>query len=288
MNTELLQRIKTAFDAGMGAAEESEFCHALYVSRNPDNVPHCPACDSEKIYRLADNRYRCGHCKYTHGPLTGTWLGYARISLEAWLNLLFAFTDDLTTRAATQLTGLSFPTVLRVFHIIRKAIAVHEDPRWLLYGKATALAPYHRDDTGSFVLQPSPPVFGLLMQEPYPRLVFLPDMQLVDFLQLPGRFVKKGGLIYTDAGADYETLFTYIAAGQAQQLDKQALFTRGSVAADHERGFLPFLRETLNKHHRIDQAKFPFYLYESQYRYLHHKGLFDKVFFLLNKVVSKV
>jgi len=287
METELLRCLKKAgLDAGIGPEEEKEFSHELYACRYTEGVIRCLACKSEKVYQLADMRYRCGRCKYTYGAFTGTWLGLARISLTAWLSLLRAFTDNLTARQAVQLSGVSFPTVLRVFHIIRQAIAITEEP--LLMDGSLARAKNLPHKSGKDDLAIRVPVFGLTEHSQAIEIILLPEMEIAELLRQPVRIVKKGGLIYTDAFMYHDALLAYVAASEANELDKQALFTRGTVYVDRSGGFIPFLRQSLNKYHRIEQEKFPFYLYEIKCRYQNNNPLFERLLSVLNRPVPEV
>src|SRR6266540_4182284 len=86
----------------------------------------CLNCNSKRLYRLGEGRYRCSECGYTFGDLTGTWLAQSRISAIKWLWLIKLFELEITAWQAAAQLGVSYPTVLRAFTIVRRAVLSEE------------------------------------------------------------------------------------------------------------------------------------------------------------------
>src|SRR3972149_1831419 len=82
----------------------------------------CIRCKSKKIYRLKEKRYRCGRCGYTFSDFTGRWIGRLKIRSSEWLWIIKFFELEISARKASQQISLSYPTVLKAFTLIRKAI----------------------------------------------------------------------------------------------------------------------------------------------------------------------
>ena len=91
----------------------------------------CHGCGHRRVYRLGEGRYRCGRRGYTFGLLTGTWLEQSKVKLPTWLWLLKMFELEVTAYQAAAQVGVSYPTALRVFTIIRRAILTWEQPELL-------------------------------------------------------------------------------------------------------------------------------------------------------------
>jgi len=79
-------------------------------------------------YRLREGRYRCRACRYTFGDFTGTWLGQSRVRFVTWLWLLKLFELEVTAHQAAIQTGVSYPTALRVYTTLRRAVLAEEEP----------------------------------------------------------------------------------------------------------------------------------------------------------------
>src|SRR5512132_3421717 len=145
---------------------------ALRQRRWPTRLhPRCLACDATNAYSLHDGRWRCRRreCSYTFGVRTGTWAGLSRVPDVTWLWLVKLFELELTASQAAVKTGVSYPTALKAFTLIRRAILAAAEPA-LLRREVEADESYfgprrsarHR---GEGVGRASPakiPVFGIL------------------------------------------------------------------------------------------------------------------------------
>ncbi len=56
------------------------------------------------------------------------------------------------------------------------------------------------------------------------------------------------------------------------RVDHARRFSRGKVHVNGLAGFWAYAKGKLLKHHGVSPAKFPLYLYESQFRYNHRRG----------------
>ena len=96
----------------------------------------CNRCRSYKVYRIAGKRYRCQACKYTFHDFTGRWINKLNCSFKTWLWLLKLFELEVSAHQAAVQTGLSYPTALKAFDLIRYAIlSSADDAAQLLAGE---------------------------------------------------------------------------------------------------------------------------------------------------------
>ena len=102
--------------------------HRALRQRRWSDGTRCLRCDSRQLYRLAEGRYRCGHCRYTFGVRTRTWAGQVRVSARTWLWLVKLFELELTASQAAVQTGVSYPTARKAFTTLRRAILATEVP----------------------------------------------------------------------------------------------------------------------------------------------------------------
>jgi transposase len=145
---------------------------------------------------LAEGRYRCGRCRYTFGLFTRRWLGQARLPLRQWAWVLKLFELEVTARQAAVQTGLSYPTVLRAFTLIRQAILAQEEPALLpLLGREVELdesyfGPHRSKRTrggkrGRGALHKIP-VFGILERRGRVTVSVVPDVTRATLLAAIG------------------------------------------------------------------------------------------------------
>lgn len=168
----------------------------------------CHACASRTVYRLSSGRIRCGRCRYTFGPLTGTWVGQARIPLTTWLWLVKLFELEVTARQATIQTGVSYPTALGIFTMIRRALIAQEYPE-LLRGEVEADESYfggRRKGRRGRGAAGKVPVFGILERRGRVSVTVVPNVTAQTLLQETVKIVKRGTLVYTDKFRGYDTL----------------------------------------------------------------------------------
>jgi transposase len=90
----------------------------------------CPRCRTRRLYRLADERYRCSCCRYTFHDLSRRWISLVNISCEQWLRLVKYHQLNVPARRAAAELGVSAPTACRGYRIIglaKKAAPGAED-----------------------------------------------------------------------------------------------------------------------------------------------------------------
>src|SRR6476619_6665426 len=97
--------------------------------QGPLPVVQCPRCATRGAYALSDGRWRCGRCRYTFGLVTETWLEACRLSPLTWLWVIKLFELELVAQQAGVQLGLSYPTILRAFTTIRRALVAAAEPR---------------------------------------------------------------------------------------------------------------------------------------------------------------
>ena len=245
----------------------------------------CHGCGHKKVYRLGEGRYRCGRCKYTFGLLTGTWLGQAKVSVSTWLWLIKLFELEVTAHQAARQLRVSYPTVLRAFTLIRRAILAEEEPE-LLRREVEADESYfggHRKGKRGRGAAGKVPVFGILERRGRVSVTVVPDVKAQTLLEQAVKKVKRGSLVYTDKYRGYDALA--FCGYRHLNVDHGKTFTRGKVHINGLEGFWSYAKTRLIKHHGVSPEKFPLYLYEMQFRYNHRQ---KDVFELLLKSLTKL
>ena len=258
----------------------------------PAGRPVCPRCGHDRIYTLAEGRWRCAACRYTFHALTGRFAGQAGLTARQWLRLLRRFVAEQTARAMAVELELAYNTVYKAVTLTRLAILSGSlDGRAILHSR---LGPELGFARGS--LRPVPldaplaavPVFGILERGDMVFADFLPDLTPEELLHYNSSFslplARLGGMVYSDRLRRYDAL---VACG-SELLSRRLVEIPGRrPAADaRERGFWPFARERLGRYRGITSRKFPLYLKELEFRYNHRNE--DIIPILLENICALV
>lgn len=245
----------------------------------------CIRCDFWRAYPLADGRWRCARCAHTFGTLTGTWAGQLRVRPTTLLWLLKLFELELTASQAAVQTGVSYPTALKAFTLVRRAVLAEAEPE-LFRREVEADESYfgprrswrHRGQGRGRGAPAKIPVFGILERRGHVQVTVVPDCSAESLLSATLRTVKRGTLVYTDRWKGYDTLafcgYRHLRVDHTKQFARPS--SRGKVHINGLEGFWSYAKSKFIKHHGVSPERFPLYLYEWQFRYNHRReNLFD-------------
>lgn len=249
----------------------------------------CHACLGRSVYRLAEGRYRCARCAYTFGVFTGSFLGQARLKLGTWLWLVKLFELEVTALQAAVQTGVSYPTALRAFTLIRRAILAQQAPTVLAHEVELDESYFggRRKGRRGRGAAGKVPVFGILERRGIVSVTVIPNVTGQTLLNETVRMVKRGALVYTDKFRGYDALT--FCGYRHLKVDHGKRFAQGRVHINGLEGFWSYAKGKLLKHHGVSPQRFPLYLYEMQFRYNHRKeDLFELILDALLKPVPDV
>jgi transposase len=213
---------------------------------------------------------------------TGTWAGLSRVPDTTWLWLVKLFELELTASQAAVQTGVSYPTALKAFTVLRRAILARAEPELArreieadesYFGPRHPRRHYGLGYTGRKVPHKTP-VFGILERHGHVQVSVVTDCSAETIMNETLRKVKRGSLVYTDRWKGYDTLT--FCGYRHLRVNKARSFSRGKVHVNGLEGFWSYAKGKLHKYHGVSPGKFPLYLYEMQYRYNHRReNLFD-------------
>lgn len=191
-----------------------------------------------------------------------------------WLIKLFEL--EISARKVSQQLGISYPTVLKTFHVIRKAITAHAgDSDLLLKGEVEINQAYFQDrrHNGHF---DKVPVFGILERKGQVKVETLKDITPELMLNLTVKTVRRGSIVYTDRFNGYDALM--FCGYKHIRMKAGKRFSRKEVYINGLEGFWSYAKERISRFHGVSKEKFPFYLKEMEFRYNHrNKPIFDKL-----------
>ena len=101
---------------------ETDAFNYLFKKKKELTGNSCPRCKSQEFYFMSSGRLRCNSCKMDYNPFADTSFSDMRISCVSWLLLIKLFELELSARKASIQLGLSYPTTLKGFDILRSVI----------------------------------------------------------------------------------------------------------------------------------------------------------------------
>jgi transposase len=239
------------------------------------NRRFCVRCHSAKIYRLADKRYRCGHCGYTFHDFTRRWLGELNLTAQQWLWVLKLFELEVPPPRMAKEVGISYPTALKATYLIRRAIAQSSnDP---VACKETDAARLHM-----LCNEAAMPVFGILERNGKVSVCVPDELNAESVLREQSRLIKQGSIIFTGPFGEYDALILRrrrLPAGVAKRV-------HGKFALNGLEGFWSFVRQRLSNFHGTSDQELLFFLNELAFRYNHRQeDLFDSLADLMTQLM---
>lgn len=238
----------------------------------------CIRCRSYKAYRIAGKRYRCKRCGYTFHDFTGRWIDRLNITYKDWAWIIKFFELELSANQAARHTGLSYPTVLKAFDVIRYAIiSSAEDAAELLGGEIELDESYfggRRKGKRGRGAAAKVPVFGILERNGVVKVEVVKDVSVQSLLDMTLKTVRRGSIVYTDKFRSYDSLM--YCGYRHLRVDHGKRFATGKVYINGLEGFWSYAKQRLAKFHGVSKKKFPLYLKEMEFRFNHrYHNLFE-------------
>ena len=250
----------------------------------------CPGCDyARRLWKLGDDRWRCGRCRERFGLLTGTWLSRTRFELIEIYELLFWFELELTDHGIARRVQVPYHRVHRFFLDLRRAIAAFENrsievldgevevdesyfgPRFANRRRANRrrLRKSGQVLSGRGAQRLKQAVFGIY--ERTDGIVFVQPVPNVSSRTLQSIIHQKVSIettIYSDAWGGYDGLASDYAGHETVQHGTRE-YVRGNATINGIEGFWAYAKERLLKHHGVSPDHFLLYLKEMEYRFNH-------------------
>ena len=258
-----------------------------YLSQISTNNGHrpCPFCQSRKVYRTTDKRYRCKRCHQRFRLFTNRWYGQLNLSASNWLWLIKLFELEISSLRIAKELKISYPTALKATTVIRQAILTQcKDYELLLKGEVEVDESYFggkRKGPRGRGAKNKVPVFGILERNGLVSVDVVPDVGAKALMDMTIKKVRRGSIVYTDKYVSYDSLM--FCGYRHLKVDYRKYFANGKVYINGLEGFWSFAKERLMKHHGVSKDKFPLYLKELEYRYNNRN---KNLYLLLTKLMA--
>jgi transposase len=229
----------------------------------------CTRCNSTKVYRIKGKRYRCKACKYTFHDFSGRWINKLNCSFKTWLWLSKLFELEVSALRAAVQCGVSYPTALKAYDLIRYSIlASAEDAEELLGGEIeldeSCFGGRRKGKRGRGAAS-KVPVFGIYERNGVVRVEIVKDVTAGSLLDMTIKAVRRGSIVYTDRFRSYDSLM--FCGYRHLRVDHGKKFVTGKVYINGLEGFWSYAKQRLIKFHGVSKEKFPWYLKEMEFRF---------------------
>ncbi len=245
------------------------------------NRRFCVRCESSKIYRLADKRYRCARCGYTFHDFTRRWIGELNLTARQWLWIVKLFELEIPPAQLAKEVGISYPTALKAIYLIRRAIAQASGEQGSATTGAGTTPPLEGgspDEAGR--------MFGFVERGGKIQVSPVVGLSVETVLREQPRFIKQGPIVFTGSYGEYDGLLLWrvrLPAAASRSLPK------GKSSLDGLSGFWGFARSRLSRFHRSSDQDLYYFLTELAFRYEHRdEELFDHLVTLVTQLMPTI
>ena len=259
---------------------DDDACLGFLMRKHYGESLECPACHKHgKFHRIKRHpAYKCAWCAYEIYPMKGTIFDKSHTPLQKWFYALYLFTTTKHGVPAKELQrqlGVSYPTALRMAHILREHMA-DTDGEWPLDGEVEADETYiggRRSDGKRGRGAPGKTVvFGMLERDGDVMAKVVPDVKKKTLQPIVAENVEKGSTVHTDELRSYNGLskagyqHRTVNHGIGQYVDK------GSHVNGIE-GFWSRLKLSIRGTHvHVSGKHLEKYLKEFEFRYNYRKN----------------
>jgi transposase len=235
----------------------------------------CVFCGSYFLYRLNENKVKCGHCKRY----------YSLQKLRRNVSVLYYFYLEVSARKTARELKLNYKTVQSRFMDFRRSVAeqCQKEARQLqgeLELDETYFGGKRKGKRGRGAYNKAI-AFGILERKGKVHTVIVDNVKAETLLQEIENKTLKGSVFYTDGFRSYASLEQY---GKHNVIDHDKELVNGRNHINGIEGFWSFAKERFHKYHGINKENYPLYIKEMEFRFNHRN---ENVFNLLFDVCIK-
>src|SRR3989338_7896191 len=220
----------------------------------------CVFCGKYGLYKLADKRVKCKHCKKK----------YSLSKLKRDLQILYYFYLEISARRAANELNINYKTVQSRFMHFRRCISNYcELEARKLYGELELDESYFggkRKGNRGRGAKNKAIVFGILERKGKIHTVIVKDVSAEKLMNEIKSKTKKGSVFYTDGWRSYASLEQY---GKHNIIDHDKELVNNRNHINGIEGFWSFAKERFHKYHGISKTNYPLYIKEMEFRFNH-------------------
>ncbi len=229
----------------------------------------CPKCERHsRFYRMTrELAYVCQHCKYQLHPMAGTLLHRSHTPLHKWFLVMWLFSTSRHGVAAKEIErqiGVSYPTALRMAHLIREHMAEVDGEHPLdgeLETDETYVGGRHRGAGRGYKANKTV-VFGMVERGGDVMAEVVPNVRKKTLQPIIEQNVAVGSTVHADE------LRSYLSLAKAGYTHRTVNHSDGDCHVNAVEGFWSRLKNSIRGTHVHVSAKhLSKYVREFEYRY---------------------
>src|SRR3989338_11451527 len=241
------------------------------VARKYFEGKKCLFCNKYGLYRLADKRVKCKHCKRR----------YHLPTLKKELQILYYFYLELSARKTAKELNINYRLVHRNFMKFRKCILAYSEQQVKkMNGELELDESYFggkRKGNRGRGANNKTIVFGILERNGSVYTKIVENVSAETLMEEIKNKTKKGSVFYTDGWRSYAALKQFGKHNIIKHNEDQ--FADGHNHINGIEGFWSYAKERFHKYHGINHANYPFYLKEMEFRFNHrNESIFNLLF----------
>lgn len=232
----------------------------------------CPSCEKNtRFYKVAKRKcYACQFCGHQLHPLSDTIFHKSETSLKTWFYAIFLFSNSKNGVSAMELqrqTGVTYKCAWRICKQVRFLMTQGNEPLQGVVEMDETYVGGVRPGKRGRGAEGKTPVFGMVERKGSVRAVVVPDVKTKTLMPIVLSSVKKGAVISTDEGNNYNRLkengyeHGTVKHGKGQ-------YANGMFHSNTIEGFWSQLKRSINgTYHAVSRKYLQGYVDEFSYRY---------------------
>ena len=229
----------------------------------------CPYCGKRKVGLGRRWHWRCWYCGREWSPRRGSVLEKVRIRYSQFVWVVKLFELEVPASKAAKQVGLSKPTVLKLYRMIREGLAQAQRKEPPLRGEVevdeTYLGGRRKGIRGRSGVK-KVAVLGLRQRGGPLRLIAVEDVSASTLQKRISRSVQRGSLLYTDRFVSYEGVERWGLIHRSLNKREEG-FRKGPICLNGIEGAWGWVKVRLRRFHGIPHTSYPLFLQEMQFRF---------------------
>jgi transposase-like protein len=269
--------------------------------------PKCLKCNSDRIYKFDEEKFRCRRCRYFFRIQTNSFLNKKRFPLRLWYEIIYGFAICLpANKLKNVLVVNDYKTIYGAYKLIRQALVKYSEQQSHIFsgitevdesyfgGKFKNLRKKDRArlrklglaKRGRGAKYRQQPVFGIFKRNGKVYLQLISEATKKILEKIITKRISNKGKIFSDTHTGYDGL---VGLGYIHRTVNHGVeeYTKGKVHINGIEGFWGLTKTNMQSYKGIQKKNWNEYLKEMEFRYNYRNLSYDDLTILLIKIMLK-